>query len=74
MPDLSRLGRVARLQEELAATNAFLADLEALGKPQPNPAEEICGETYDHDIDYEDSPEGPWTCRRCDAEIWPEEN
>jgi hypothetical protein len=40
--------------------------------------QEVCGEAYDHDIparDYEDFPEGPWTCRRseCGAEIWPEE-
>ena len=37
---------------------------------------EICGDTYDHDIDpraYEDTPEGPWECCRCYAEIWPEE-
>lgn len=41
-------------------------------------AGEVCGETYDHDIDprdYEDAPEGPWTCRRpeCGAEIWEED-
>jgi hypothetical protein len=37
--------------------------------------EEICGDTYEHDIparDFEDAPEGPWVCRRCDAELWPE--
>lgn len=41
-------------------------------------AQEVCGDTYDHDIDprdYEELPEGPWTCRRpeCGAELWPDE-
>jgi hypothetical protein len=72
---MADLARISELNTRLEETNAFLRDLEALDKPQPNPDEEICGETYDHDIpsrDYEDSPEGPWTCRRCGAEIWPE--
>lgn len=54
-----------------------MTDLAAHDTPESERDTEICGDTYDHDIDpraYEDSPEGPWECRRCYAEIWPEED
>jgi hypothetical protein len=47
-----------------------LADV---SRPEPESNEEVCGETYDHDIpaeEYEERPEGPWSCRRCGAEFW----
>lgn len=35
---------------------------------------EVCGETYDHDLEYtyEDEDGYQWMCRRCGAEGWEE--
>jgi hypothetical protein len=39
--------------------------------PDPEP-DEVCGETYDHDLEttYEGEDGRTYVCRRCGAEIW----
>lgn len=36
--------------------------------------EEVCGESFDHDIEYvcDDGDGEQWVCRRCGAEGWNE--
>ena len=58
-----------------ALTDAYLIDraehdAHADGNA-PDEDEEICGETYDHEMITYDGPDGTgWECRRCGAEGW----
>lgn len=41
---------------------------------EPDPDEDVCGESYDHDtvVTYEGEDGVQWECKRCGAEGWKE--